>query len=370
MIYFSGLARGDLGIDVFSNRPVARIVGEQLPFTLELIFSSILWSAFLGVLLGCYSACRRNSPADRLLAILSVAFVSTPAFVVALYLLLVFAVALQWLPAIGAGEAGDFVDRARHLVLPSLAIGIGWVGYIARLVRASMLEVLAAPHIRVARAFGLPPRWIVFRYALRVAILPVVALLGVGMGFLLSAAVFAEVVFARPGNRQIDYRFDFDPQLSGRDGRGFGFHAAFRRLDRGRRYRQRRARSARARGSMTAVRSPPGVLARIARAPFGLTGLLLVCLVVFGALFADWIVPYDPNALNLPDRMQAPSAAHWLGTDQLGRDHFFAHRHGRARRFANRAAGDRDCACSRIFARRGGRAGSALARCGDGAALR
>ena len=199
MIYFSGLARGDLGIDVFSNRPVARIVGEQLPFTLELIFSSILWSAFLGVLLGCYSACRRNSAADRLLAVLSVAFVSTPAFVVALYLLLVFAVALQWLPAIGAGEPGDFVDRARHLVLPSLAIGIGWVGYIARLVRASMLEVLAAPHIRVARAFGLPPRWIVFRYALRVAILPVVALLGVGMGFLLSAAVFAEVVFARPG---------------------------------------------------------------------------------------------------------------------------------------------------------------------------
>ena len=72
---------------------------------------------------------------------------------------------------------------------------------------------------------------------------------------------------------------------------------------------------------MTAVK-PPGVLSRIARAPFGLTGLLLVCLVVFGALFADWIVPYDPNALNLPDRMQAPSAAHWLGTDQLGRDTF------------------------------------------------
>ncbi len=107
--------------------------------------------------------------------------------------------ALRWLPAIGAGEPGDPVDQFRHLLLPSLAIGLGWVGYLARLVRASMLEVLGENYIRTARAFGLPDHVIVFRYALKLAILPTVTLLGVGVGNLLSGAVFAEIVFARPG---------------------------------------------------------------------------------------------------------------------------------------------------------------------------
>jgi peptide/nickel transport system permease protein len=108
-------------------------------------------------------------------------------------------VELNWFPAIGAGERGDLGDQLAHLVLPSFAIGLGWVGYLARLVRASMLEVLGENHIRTARAYGLPERRIVFRYALRLAVLPTVALLGVGIGHLLSGAVFAEIVFARPG---------------------------------------------------------------------------------------------------------------------------------------------------------------------------
>jgi peptide/nickel transport system permease protein len=118
---------------------------------------------------------------------------------VALYSLLFFAVTLQWLPAIGAGESGQFLDQARHLILPAFAIGLGWVGYIARLVRASMLEVLNENHIRRARAFGLPETTIVFHYALKLAILPTVTLLGTGIGRLISSAVFAEIVFARPG---------------------------------------------------------------------------------------------------------------------------------------------------------------------------
>ena len=84
-------------------------------------------------------------------------------------------------------------------MLPAFAIGLGWVGYLARLVRASMLEVMGENHIRAARAFGLPPAMLVYRYALKVAILPTVTLLGVGMGNLLSGAVFAEIIFARPG---------------------------------------------------------------------------------------------------------------------------------------------------------------------------
>ncbi len=198
-LFFTNMLRGDLGMDVFSNRPVTTIVLGQLPYTLMLIVVSILWSATIGIALGCYSAVHRNSLADRLTGILSVSVIAVPAFVVSLYSLLIFAVQLKWFPAIGAGEPGDLGDQLWHLVLPSLAIGLSWVGYISRLVRASMLDVMGEGHIRTARAFGLPERRIIFRYALRLAILPTVTVIGVGMGFLLSAAVFAEIVFSRPG---------------------------------------------------------------------------------------------------------------------------------------------------------------------------
>jgi len=198
-IFYGDLLTGDLGFDVFSNRPVADIVFEQLPFTLELIFAAIIWSAAIGIPLGAYAAAHPNTIADRIAAALSVSVVAAPAFVVSLLALLIFAVNLQWFPAIGAGERGDFGDRLAHLVLPAFSIGLSWVGYIARIVRASMLEVLGEQHIRTARAFGLSERRIVLVYALRIAILPVVTILGVGMGFLLSAAVFTEIVFARPG---------------------------------------------------------------------------------------------------------------------------------------------------------------------------
>ncbi len=196
-IFYGNLLQGDLGIDVFSGRSVTSIVFQQLPHTLSLIFASIIWSATLGIALGAYAAAHPNTVIDRVTAAISVSFVAAPAFVVALLSLLIFAVHLQWFPAIGAGEG--FWDRLDHLVLPSLAIGLSWVGYIARLVRASMLEVMGEPHIRTARAFGLSERRIVMIYALRIAILPVVTVIGVGMGFLLSSAVFAEIVFARPG---------------------------------------------------------------------------------------------------------------------------------------------------------------------------
>ncbi len=199
LLFFRSLLTGDMGMDVFSNRPVSDIVFTQLPYTLELVFCSIVWSMLLGVFLGVYSAARRNSLIDRITAVLSVACVAAPAFVVALLGLLFFAVYLQWLPAIGAGDPDHFSGRLRHLVLPSFAIGLSWVGYIARLVRASMLDVMVEPHIRTAQAFGLPESRIVFVYALRVAILPVVTVIGVGMGILLSQAVFVEIIFARPG---------------------------------------------------------------------------------------------------------------------------------------------------------------------------
>lgn len=195
--FFGNVAQGDLGRDVFTGRSVGQIVFEQLPYTLVLIAVSIVWAAALGIALGCYSAIRRNSLLDKITGVVSVGTISIPAFVMALYAVLVFAVWLRWLPAIGAGEG--LAGQLRHLILPSFAIGISWVGYVARIVRASMLEVMGEPHVRMARAFGLRERSIVRSHILRIAVQPAVTLIGAGVAHLFSAAVFVEVIFARPG---------------------------------------------------------------------------------------------------------------------------------------------------------------------------
>jgi len=203
--FFGNAWLGDLGNEVLSDRPVADVVMEQLPFTLALIAGGMIWSIALGIPLGCWTAVNPGGIADRVIGVFSVGVIAVPSFVVAIYALLIFAVTLRWLPAIGAGTPGDLSDQLIHLILPSLAVGLGWVGYIARMVRASMLEVMEASHIRTAMAFGLPDRIITYRYALAIAILPTVTLLGVGIGQMLSSAVFAEIVFARPGVGKLVY---------------------------------------------------------------------------------------------------------------------------------------------------------------------
>jgi peptide/nickel transport system permease protein len=190
---------GDLGEDVWSRASVAVIVLRELPHTVALTATGLGWAVLIGIPLGCFSAIRRGSVLDTISGVLTVGAITIPSFVVGIYALLVFAVWLKWFPALGAGPSGDPLRQAWHLVLPSFAIGLGWVGYLARLVRASMLEVLGENHVRTARAYGLPERRIVYNYALKLAILPTVALLGVGVGRLLSGAVFAEIVFNRPG---------------------------------------------------------------------------------------------------------------------------------------------------------------------------
>jgi peptide/nickel transport system permease protein len=197
--FFGRVVTGDLGTNVLTNRSVLITVLEQLPFTLALVATSISWSALLGIPLGCFAAVYRGSLADRIVGVLSVSSIALPAFVVAVYSLLLFSVKLGWFPTIGAGEAGSPLDQLHHLVLPSLAVGLGWVGYLARMVRASMLEVLSENHIRMARAFGLEERTITYQYALKIAIIPTVIILGIGVGNMISSAVFAEIVFARPG---------------------------------------------------------------------------------------------------------------------------------------------------------------------------
>ena len=191
--------QGDLGNDVFTDRSVTVTVLSQMKFTVILALSGLGWAALLGIPLGCLSAVKRNSFLDKFTGVLSVGTIAIPSFVVSIWALLVFAVMFRVFPVIGAGKSGDLLDQLWHLILPAFAIGLGWVGYLARIVRASMLEVMETNYIRAAKAYGLPNSAIVYRYALKVAILPTVTLLGVGMGNLLSGAVFAEIIFARPG---------------------------------------------------------------------------------------------------------------------------------------------------------------------------
>lgn len=197
--FFRNALTGNLGYDVWSNRPVSTLVLEALPNTLILGLTALAVALLIGVPLGCLSVMRRGTAADAVIGVLSVGVIAVPSFVVAIYSLLVFAVTLRWLPAIGAGETGDFISQAKALVMPAAAIALGWIGYIARMVRASMMEVMGEPHIRTARSFGLPEWKIVSKYALRIAIIPTISLVAVGLGSILSSAVFVEAVFARPG---------------------------------------------------------------------------------------------------------------------------------------------------------------------------
>lgn len=199
------LAHLDLGQDVWSRRPVAEIVMEALPYTVTLAFCSFAWAVTLGTLLGCIAVVHHGRWQDWLIGLFSVGFVAVPSFVVALYSLLFFAVTLNWLPAIGAGEAGDPLSQIRALILPSFAIGIGWVGYVARIMRAAMIEALGESHVRTLRAFGVRESRIVYGYALRQAFLSALPVIAIGFGGLLTGSVFAEIVFTRPGLGKLTY---------------------------------------------------------------------------------------------------------------------------------------------------------------------
>lgn len=197
--FFSGILTGDLGTNLMTNRPVASEIAALLPSTLLLCLVGLGWAIVAALPLGCLAVVKRGTWFDRLTGVISVGVIALPYYVVAVYALILFSVKLQWFPAIGAGEPGNLGSQIAALVLPAFALGLTWVGYLARLVRASMLEVMDMPHVRTARAFGLPEWKVVTRYALRIAIIPTLSLVTVSLGGLLSSAVFIEVIFSRPG---------------------------------------------------------------------------------------------------------------------------------------------------------------------------
>ncbi|MGL4441316.1 MAG: ABC transporter permease [Bosea sp. (in: a-proteobacteria)] len=198
-VFFGNLLSGNLGTDMLSNKPVIDIVGAVLPYTFILTFASIGLAVLIGVPLGCYAAIRRGSAFDNILAFVSVAFIAIPSFVIAIFLLLIFSMWLNWLPVLGAGKQGDWWDQFQRLILPTVALSVGWIGFIARLVRTSMLEVMGENYIRTSRAYGLSERLVTYKYALKNACIPTIAILGMGIGRLLGGAVLVEIVFSRPG---------------------------------------------------------------------------------------------------------------------------------------------------------------------------
>jgi peptide/nickel transport system permease protein len=205
LLFVGNVLTGNLGVDLLSGKPVTRIVGAVLPYTFILTFSALGIAVVMGVPLGCYAATHRGSVFDHILAFISVAFIAIPSFVIAIFLLLIFSMWLNWLPVLGAGDENDILDQAKRLILPMIALSVGWIGFIARLVRSSMLEVLGETFIRSSRAYGLSRRMIVYKYALKTACIPTIAVLGMGIGRLLGGAVLVEIVFSRPGLGRLIY---------------------------------------------------------------------------------------------------------------------------------------------------------------------
>jgi len=190
---------GSLGVDAVTGAPITKLVGAALPHTLILAVTSLSLAILIGIPMGVFSATHPNSWVDRLLAIISISFTTIPSYVAGLFLLIVFAVGLRALPAMGIGQKGDTLDYVKHLILPSVALAITWIGYLARLVRTSLLEVLNETYVRSSRAAGLSEWLIRYKYALKNALIPTVAVLGVGLGSLMGGAVFVEIIFTRPG---------------------------------------------------------------------------------------------------------------------------------------------------------------------------
>lgn len=203
--FIKNILRGSFGTDVFSGQSINTQIKNNLPHTLILAWVSLGLAVLIGVPLGVYSATHPNSWVDRVTAIISISFITLPSYVIGLFLLLIFAVWLRAMPAMGLGQQGDIGDYIKHLILPAIALAMGWIGYLARLVRSSTLEILNETYIRAAMASGLRKSVVQYKYALKGALIPTVAVLGIGIGNLMGGAVFVEIIFSRPGMGSLIY---------------------------------------------------------------------------------------------------------------------------------------------------------------------
>jgi peptide/nickel transport system permease protein len=196
-IWLSGALQGDLGVSSITGSSVIETIRARLPVTLFLGVYAFVITMVVGVSLGVASALRKRSLVDRSIVGLSVIGVSMPVFVSGILVLYLLAVQFPIFPAFGAGSG--FVDRLYHLTLPAVALALTVTTFILKLTRAAMIEVLDQDYVAFARARGVPAWRVVFSYALRNALIPVVTAGGLLLGALLTGAVLIEVVFALPG---------------------------------------------------------------------------------------------------------------------------------------------------------------------------
>ncbi|MBI5968728.1 MAG: ABC transporter permease [Deltaproteobacteria bacterium] len=197
--FLGNLIRGDLGKSMINGLPIAPEVARVLPYTLQLTCSALLLGIILGIPLGIFTALRRNALYDYLGRTFSLAGVSIPAFFLGILMMLVFSIRLDLFPVLGAGDILNLWDNLYHLFLPTLTLGLMMTAYITRTTRSSMLNVLQEEYVRTARAKGLRERLVIYGHALRNALIPVTAFVGVYAIVLIGNSVLVEIVFSRPG---------------------------------------------------------------------------------------------------------------------------------------------------------------------------
>jgi peptide/nickel transport system permease protein len=199
--WFGSVLRGDLGGSIASGETVSGAIATALPKTLSLAALAFLIAVVIAIPAGIIAALRRNSGFDYGASVFAFIGVSMPSFWFGIILILIFAVRLRWLPAIGYADLREdgVVEWLRRLILPSVAIGAGYSAILMRFVRAGLLEVLGSDYVRTARAKGARERTVVIRHALRNSLIPVVTVMGVQLALLLSGAVVTETVFSIRG---------------------------------------------------------------------------------------------------------------------------------------------------------------------------
>ncbi|MEE4119450.1 MAG: ABC transporter permease [Paracoccaceae bacterium] len=201
-IWLGNMLQGDFGRSFSLNRPVLDEILERFNATLILAGTAFVFCALLGILAGVVSAARQYGPADKAITFAVLIGISIPSFFLGMMMILLFAVNLRWLPVSGMYAiygGGDLPDLLRHLAMPATALAVVATGVIARLSRSAMLEVLRQDFIRTARAKGVPERGVVWRHALKAAMVSIIPVLGIQAGFVLSGSVYIEIVFQWPG---------------------------------------------------------------------------------------------------------------------------------------------------------------------------
>jgi peptide/nickel transport system permease protein len=196
--YWRGMLHGDLGQSLRLHDSVLHLVAQRYPYTLALTAAALLLGMLAAFPAGVWSAVHRSKWQDRTLGVLSLTGLSFPNFALGPVLILFFSIRLGWLPVSGAGTGG-IGDFLLHLVLPALTLALGLAAILTRMVRTAMLEELGQDYIRTARAKGLSERTVVYRHALRNALIPVLTVLGLQFGSLLAGAIVTETIFSWPG---------------------------------------------------------------------------------------------------------------------------------------------------------------------------